>query len=990
VLPWILVACGDGAGRAPSPDSGAGADTTTDIEVGTQDPDTDARGDTDSPPTDAPTPDIDDPDGSTDALNPDTADDGDAPSPRSCGELPRLQSPTVDDVGRGVFVCGDRTLRLMGTELGFRVESWDGAAQPTPSHVVDVTPPATGLWVQWDESTAGLCTPNHRLLVNETTCQWQLLDLDGLTVHRSVEPAPPTAPQAVSTMAFEVVDSELWLGCGEHTGPLNRFGTRMEYWNTDAYNPEFGGYAPGASPLYLSVPFCTRFSENGAVGIFVDHAWHLWWDVASGAEGVAQIEGAGPSMTLWVIPADEISEIFSAYRQLTGAAALPPRWALGYHQSRWGYNDTAVFDQLAAEFRNRTMPADVLWFDIQHMRGFRTFTWDPDRFPSPSALLARLRREGFRSVAIADPGIKVDVGWDVYDRGVADDVFLRRPDGTQFEGNAWPGRSVFPDFSLPIARQWWADWIATLAATGVDGIWLDVNEPTTFPEGGGGNTVDNDVLVRGLEYDETMAGFHNVYANYQAAATVEGITRVRPRQRPFVLSRAGFAGLQRYAGVWTGDVPSTWYGLRETLSMMTNVSMSYVPMVGSDVGGYSGGASPELFARWMQLGVLSPFFRGHVTNGVAGQEPWQFGIEVADISRYWLQVRSTWRPYLYSLAWHATRDGVPMLRPVAWHFPQSAASRSEELVMLGPWFLAAPVLDEGATERSITLPEGTWYELESGAAFAGDTTFSRATPLADLPLFVRSGAIMPRWPTTDSDAYDPGDTLFVDVWPHDGTTTFEMFEDDGESEVEPASHALTTFTASQLPAALRVNAIRQGAWQPDWTWVEVRLVRMDRAPTSVQLDGELVEVVTSEAAWTTEGTNALYDARRRELRVRIPAADRWTLEVVRQAGLDALRPPVQVDLEVGVPSDTPAGAIIHIAGDFNGWVHEPLGPVGDDGIARGTIEVPAGGWFFFKYTRGGWETVEKYPACEEARDRYARAVAGPRMDRVWEWRDVCE
>ncbi|HEY5946327.1 MAG TPA: glycoside hydrolase family 31 protein, partial [Kofleriaceae bacterium] len=628
--------------------------------------------------------------------------------------------------------------------------------------------------------------------------------------------------------------------------------------------------------------------------------------------------------------------------QLTGRPALPPRWALGFHQSRWGYANAAEVEAVAAKFRELDIPADALWLDIQHLRGFRSFTFDPQAFPDPAAMIARLRGRGFRVVAIEDPGIKVDPGWDVYDSGAPH--FLRDGDGAIYRGTAWPGTAAFPDFSAPAARAWWGGLVDRVLQQGVSGIWLDVNEPTTFPEGGGGNTVPDELVVDGDGTPTTMAALHNAYGLFQARATYEAIAATG--EQPFVLSRAGYAGIQRYAATWTGDTPSTWDGLQQTLPMMLGLGLSGMPFVGSDIGGYSGHATPELYARWLALGSISPFSRAHVTSGVPGQEPWQFGIEVTRAARSWLSDRYRLLPYLYSLADAATRSGAPLLRPLVWEFesdPEVAALADQ--AMLGPWLLVAPAVVQGATTRSIYLPAGRWYDYASDAIVDGPATIEAPLRVAALPMYVREGAIIPS---------ANGDALAIDVYPGTSTSSFDVLHD----------NVRTTIELQPLADGARVTVTPPRA-------IQLRVHRVDGAVTSVDADG-------NPAAFD-------HDANARTLAVSTSAAQ-ITLHYDR--AISEARPAVTVTFEIHAPAGTPTDVPIYIASSATNWTHVPLTWTAP-GIARGSLTATAGDWIDYKLTRGSWDTVEKLGDCSEAPNRTRVASPTIIIDTVERWRDGC-
>ena len=824
-----------------------------------------------------------------------------------------------------------------------------------------------------DASSAAVCTAAMTVRIDDA-CRVRATLTDGTVVADDAEPfvivrslarsaRRPRETLVIAGDSARLVrhaNADRVYGLGERTGGLDRRGRAWTFWNTDAYDPAHGGWAPNQDPLYQSIPFEVRLapgsSGNVAFGQLTDEPRRMVIDLGAGDPSRDTITAAGArSLEQYLFAGPRMADVVERYTKLTGRPALPPRWAFGFHQSRWGYTNGAELEAIAARFRAERIPADALWLDIQHLRGFRSFTFDEPAFPTTT--LTRLAARGFRTVAIADPGIKVDPGWDVYDTGVAGDHFLRRADGPIFEGTAWPGASVFPDFSRPETRTWWGSQVASLAARGVDGVWLDVNEPTTFPEGGGGNSVPDDVPAFGDGEPTTMAAFHNAYALLQAQATYDALAA--GGKRPFVLSRAGYAGIQRHAAVWTGDTPSTWDGLAQTLPMLLGLGISGVPIVGSDIGGYSGHASAELYARWLALGSISPFARAHVTIGVPGQEPWMFGDEVTDLSRARLDDRYRLMPYLYSLADEASRTGAPILRPLVWEFPDDpAVGDLGDQAMLGPYVLAAPILVAGTTTRDVYLPAGRWFELHSGAIFDGPTTIQTSVTLAALPLYVRAGAIIPTWPA------GPGGPLELDVYPG-APTSFVLYEDDGES----FSGTRTRIELAAEPDGARLAITRDSA-APART-LSIRVHRVDGTVTGV------------DGAGTFH-----HDPDARMLVASVADAQSLALRFRYDPAIVDPRPPVAVTFEVRVPADTPTSPAIHVATSATAWTHTPLARVAPD-LARGTVLVPRGEWLDYKFTRGSWETVEKRAGCAEVTNRYRFGVAATKLDTVATWRDRC-
>jgi len=715
-------------------------------------------------------------------------------------------------------------------------------------------------------------------------------------------------------------------------------------------------------------------------------------DMAASDSGTYSIKVYGGVMDQVLVAGPSMADVVSRTTGLTGRMPLPPLWSLGYHQSRWGYSPDTRLEEIGDQFRARAIPADGLWLDIQHMDGFRTFTWDPVAFPDPEGMIARLEAEGFHVTVIADPGIKVDDAWDIYLEGLAGDHYLETPEGEPYVGVVWPGPAVFPDFTDPDARLWWGSQVQDLVRTGVGGLWLDVNEPTNFPEDTGG-TVPGTVLASGDGVPTTMAEAHNVYALQQARATYEAMLAAAPDSRPFILSRAGYAGIQRYAAVWTGDAPSSWESLGQTLAMLLGMGLSGVAFAGSDVGGYSGYATPELFARWMAVGSISPFFRGHVTSGVNDQEPWEFGLEVEDISRSLITDRYRLLPYLYSLFAEASETGAPVLRPMVYAFQEDPAMHGlGDQAMLGPFILFAPVIREGAAGRTVALPEGRWYEARSGAVLEGPAVVDVETTLAALPVYVREGAIVPSaQPRMWTGEADPS-PLFLDIYPAPHLTTFTLYEDAGDGfGYEGSQYSRITYTLLQTGSGAELSASpRDGAWVPAARVLVVRLHRADHGASSVMMDGIPLPSRDSYEALMTSGLGWWYDSADLAVVVALTDRDDFALTFAYEPSLVSPDPPVLVSFEVSLPPGTPTDTPIHIATSASGWTHLPLewGPGPD--TAHGLVSLPRGEWFYYKYTRGDWSTVEKWDGCLEAANRYGLGAAHPvRRDAVALWADWC-
>ncbi|WP_245772000.1 glycoside hydrolase family 31 protein [Rhodothermus profundi] len=602
-------------------------------------------------------------------------------------------------------------------------------------------------------------------------------------------------------------DGERFFGLGEKTGSLERTGRAYENWNTDD-----SGYDTRDDPLYKTIPFYlalrpTLNQRVEAYGIFFDNTFRSWFDFGGCAPEHVSFGADGGELVYYFLAGPAPADVLSRYTWLTGRFALPPRWALGYHQSRWSYYPEAVVRALVSEFRARRLPLDVVHLDIHYMDGYRIFTWDSHRFPNPHQLAEDLRKEGVRLVTIVDPGVKIDPGYPVHDEGLAENVFVRYPDGSLYEGNVWPGRCYFPDFTDPRARAWFGRYVGAFLRTGVAGFWCDMNEPSVFKGGTMPDLVVHCLEGRGGTHREA----HNVYGLLMARSVWEAYRTHMPEQRPFVITRAAYAGVQRYACVWTGDNVADWSHLRQALTMMLSLGLSGQPFSGSDIGGFIGTPSPELYARWIQLGACSPLFRTHTAYGTPAQEPWSFGEEVEAIARKYLTWRYQLLPYLYTCFEEHQRTGLPVLRPLWLHyFDDPRTFEIDDSFLLGPHLLVAPVLEPGAQHRRVYLPAGRWYDFWSNRAYEGPDEILVEAPLDVLPVFVRAGTVLPLGPALQH-TDEPCDTLQLHVYPGQGHSL--LYEDDGHSwAYETGAFRRTTFMLEATSSALSLRVHVEGSY----------------------------------------------------------------------------------------------------------------------------------------------------------------------------------
>jgi alpha-glucosidase len=638
-------------------------------------------------------------------------------------------------------------------------------------------------------------------------------------------------------------------GLGEKTGRLDRRGRDFTLWNTDVLDPnavrEFvEGLEPGDpradptstefDPYYVSIPFFhhQRHPDGAMAGSFVDNGHRAHYDFTPAEE--YRVHFAGGQYTEYVFAGPRMPDIVERYTALTGRVELPPLWALGYHQCRWFRYTQDAIEQLAARHREYEIPCDALWLDIEYMDGYRVFTWDEASFPDVPLMLDRLRAQGFRVITIVDPGVKHEPGYEVFDEAVERDVLCRTEGNELYVGQVWPGRTVFPDFVTEEARTWWGERNAAHVRSGLAGIWNDMNEPAT-----GRIPPDAMRFDRGRD---SHARWHNQYALLMAMATTAGLRDAMPDQRTFVLSRAGFAGIQRYAANWMGDNLSRWDHLWLSIPMAMGFGVSGQPFVGADVGGFRGSAHAELFLRWMQYGTLTPFCRNHSELGNADQYAWAWGDVVLGLVREAIALRYRLLPYLYAAFVRAAEDGAPVQRPLVFDHQDDPVVRDlDDQYLLGSDLLVAPVVEAGVTARQVYLPKGDWYDWHTGEAVGGARFLTAATPMDRIPIYARGGAVIPMWPQAPASTaghHPEAIELHLFVPATDGTHRSLLQEDDGLTfAAHDGARYRTTFELTRDGGRLVLRAEVDGDGYPEFAREAFHLVVHGAAPGAVRLDG---------------------------------------------------------------------------------------------------------------------------------------------------------
>nr|MBN1229293.1 DUF5110 domain-containing protein [Anaerolineae bacterium] len=696
--------------------------------------------------------------------------------------------------------------------------------------------------IQIEESQAALevSAGDLALSIDRATSGLTLRTGDGHVLLQSPAGVGAHPPDGQLVWQARLSPETAFYGLGEKASALNHAGRAFELWNTD---PAL--YDRGDDPIYMSIPFLVALKESITLGLFFDNPYRTWLELGTQNAGEVSYRATGGEFRLYLMSGTP-REVMTAYTDLTGRTALPPLWALGFHQSRWSYYPDSRVQEIAHEFRTRHIPCDVIHFDIHYMDGYRCFTWDKQHFPDPISMLDELHGMGFKALSMIDPGIKVDPGYHVYDQGIERGAFISYPDGVPFTGPVWPGDCHFPDFSDPEVREWWGGLYRDLLETGVDAFWNDMNEIALIT-GSPHPTWVPDIVRHSREgQGAAHAEIHNQYALLMTRASRDGMRRLQPDKRPVLLTRSGWAGIQRHAMHWTGDNRSTWDHLHLSIQMVLNLGWSGVPITGPDVGGFAGGPSPELYTRWMQVGAFTPFLRVHSMISSPDQEPWAFGPETESICRDYIALRYRLLPYIYTAIWQSVRSGMPVARAMSFAFPEDKDTHSlDTQYLFGDSILVAPILEEGAVRREVYIPAGCWIDFWEDRTYEGPIRIAVDALLDRLPLFIRGGAVIPMWPVQQYVGERTIDTLTLHCYPSPSTHTSTLYEDDGISvdHTDESAHRVSLFETSRSDTSVRISrSVAAGAFEPGYRQITLIIHSLDRPPVSVELDrGDILQ-----------------------------------------------------------------------------------------------------------------------------------------------------
>jgi alpha-glucosidase len=642
------------------------------------------------------------------------------------------------------------------------------------SYAVISKPVATKVSVTQNDNEINLTTDSLKVNIKKNPYAITFSTLTGEVINQDETGLTTSWVSENVTTYKHMQDGEHFIGLGEKTGSLDRRGNAYTHWNSDVF-----AYSAGQDPLYSTIPFYIGVHHNVQYGIFMDNTWQSDFNFGASNNRFSSFAAKGGEMNYYFIYHSHLADIISSYTSLTGRIKMPPLWSLGYQQNRYSYYpDTEVY-RVANTLREKKIPADGITLDIHYMDKYKVFTWDKSRFPDPPALTKKLKDMGFKVTLIVDPGVKEEKGYGVYDRGLAQNIFAKYPDSTNYTGQVWPGWCNFPDFTNPKGREFWANELKAYAADGVSGIWNDMNEFSTW-----GQKAPDNIFFNYEGKGASHLQIHNVYGLEMIRSSYEGYrAALGGNKRPFVLTRSGYAGLQRYAAMWTGDNRAEDSHMLAGVRLMNSLGLSGVPYTGMDVGGFTGGASPQLYARWMQIGAFNPYMRNHTQINTKSSEPWAYGEEVLEITRNYINLRYKLLPYLYSSFYEAKENGKPLMRSLAidyTHDENVYNGTYENQYMFGQAFLVLP-FDSQTQIGRVYFPAGKWYDLYNGQVQQGNTKLNIDLGMSKLPVYVKESSIIPMQSLIQTTADKPTDTLFVHVYKGDINNKFVYYEDDGES-----------------------------------------------------------------------------------------------------------------------------------------------------------------------------------------------------------------
>lgn len=664
-------------------------------------------------------------------------------------------------------------------------------------------------------------------------------------------------------LSFRMEETDSFWGLGDKSCQLNLKGQKLENWNTDSF-----AYGKKTDPLYRSIPFFYGLRQHQGFGIFLHNTYRSHFDFGKEKKDQYSFWADGGEMDFFFIYGPELNTVSSIYHQLTGLPELPPLWALGFHQCRWSYYPESTVRNLAKEFRDRQIPCDAIYLDIDYMDGYRCFTWNKDYFPNPKKMLADLKQAGFQTVVMIDPGIRKDPNYEVFKTGMEKDVFCKRTSGELMVGPVWPPACVFPDFTKPEVRAWWGQLYHELYKNqGVSGFWNDMNEPAVFKVKS--KTFPDQVLHYNEGNQTDHRRIHNVYGLQMTQASYVGFKDLQPEKRPFLLTRATFSGGQRYASVWTGDNVATWEHLHLASTQCQRLSVSGFSFCGTDIGGFDKQPDGALFVRWLQLGVFHLLYRVHSMgnnfdgaaeidaqsvkqaelNAKQNQEPWAFGEPYTQWAREAINFRYQLLPYIYSAFWRHLQLGEPIIKHLVFYDQTDPELINwESQFIFNDQLLVCPVTAPNLKKLDCYLPKGQWLDYWEGQSFEGKNKYSIALAPNRIPIFVKAGAIIPNYPVQQYTGEKDFERIELRAYAGANGES-HLYEDEGEGYAHKnGKYSLRQFSMEQEEGRLIIRQNKSGELQNTYHELGWTIFGIDPTGLKATLDGQEITVNTAGEA----------------------------------------------------------------------------------------------------------------------------------------------
>lgn len=644
--------------------------------------------------------------------------------------------------------------------------------KPDQSYAVIMQPQTTATKITEDKNQVDIITDAIKVKILKAPFNISFYTATGELINKDEDGLNTSWVGDEVTTYKTMQDAERFIGLGEKTGNLDRRGNGYTNWNTDAF-----GYSTGQDPIYSSIPFYIGIHHHINYGIFLDNSYQTDFNFGASNNRFSSFGARGGEMNYYFMYDTSIAGIINAYTSLTGRMKMPPLWSLGYQQNRYSYYPDTEVLRIAQTLREKKIPADGITLDIHYMDKYQLFTWDKERFPNPAKLTGKLKEMGFETTVIVDPGIKTEPGAPAFERGLKAGAYLKYPDGKYYSGQVWPGWCYFPDFTSEKGRRFWKNEMKFFTDNGVKGIWNDMNEIATW-----GQKMPSNIIFDFEGRKTSLLEGRNVYALEMARSSYEG-ARMFSNERPFVLTRAGYAGLQRYTAIWTGDNRSEDDHMLLGVRLINSLGLSGVAFTGMDIGGFTGNPSTGLYARWIQLGAFIPYFRNHTAINTKSSEPWTYGEEVTEISRNYISLRYKLLPYLYSTFYEASQTGMPVVRSLAIENtfnPKIYEPAFQNQFLLGKSLLVIPV-ESGKDFIKAYFPPGNWYDMYNDKPQTGASEKIIELSTHKLPVYIKESSIIPMQSLVQSTAFMPSDTLMLHIYKGNMQNSYVYYEDDGKT-----------------------------------------------------------------------------------------------------------------------------------------------------------------------------------------------------------------